>query len=270
MSPTIGIFDSGVGGLSVAGMIFERIPSARLIYLSDNANFPYGPKDADQVTECVHEATSRLLAQHAMDCLVIACNTASTVALPKLRSILPVPVVGVVPAIKPAAERSQTKVIGLLATPGTIARDYTNELIQSFAATCRVLRVGSTVLVHAAEAKLRGAAVDLGAIKGELAPFFRDGTDDPVGRLDAIVLGCTHFPLLLDELTSSAGWPVTWLDSGDAVARRVRIILGLDEKTLDVVSPGTEHLALFTKDDPGVQSLIPHLSRRGFRRVAFI
>lgn len=156
------------------------------------------------------------------DLVVIACNTASTTALPHIRAALNIPVVGVVPAIKPAAAMSRTKVIGVLGTPGTVRRQYVDTLIEEFASDCHVILQGSVNLVDQAEAKLAGQAVNMNTIKGELGAMFsgRAGMD-----LDAVVLACTHFPLLKDELKACVRQSVFWVDSGEAVARRVKSLL---------------------------------------------
>src|SRR5690606_22891926 len=146
---------------------------------------------------------------------VVACNTASTVALPRLRSQFALPIVGVVPAIKPAARLSANRIIRLLATPGTVARPYTQKLIDQFAADCEVIRVGSSELVEQAERKLRGEPVDLDLLRRIMAPIIEGGAD-------TVVLGCTHFPLLQQELQLAAGRPLQWVDSGAAIARRVK------------------------------------------------
>ena len=138
-APRILVFDSGVGGLSVAREIQQRLPLNPLVYASDNAFFPYGTKGETELIARVDVVIGELLLRYPAEILVIACNTASTLTLPHLRSKLNVPIVGVVPAIKPAALMSKTGVIGLLATPATVARPYTHELIREYAANCRVI-----------------------------------------------------------------------------------------------------------------------------------
>src|SRR5690606_39454843 len=169
--PRILVFDSGVGGLSILREIQERLPACEFIYASDNAAFPYGTKPEDELVERVDHVLHQLLKTYAADIVVVACNTASTLALPHIRSHFNQPIVGVVPAIKPAAARSRTKVIGLLATPATIARAYTQELIREHASDCMVVSVGSSELVHMAEQKLRGQVISLTEMTKILAPF---------------------------------------------------------------------------------------------------
>lgn len=250
--PTIAVFDSGIGGLSVLEAIVQRFPGAHYIYACDSKGFPYGTKADQQVTDLVTEFTTGLLGRFThIDILVIACNTASTVALEHLRSCLMLPIVGVVPALKPAAQMSRTATIGLLATPATIQRPYTQKLIEEFARGRRVLKQGSSALVSLAEAKLRAAwdsstMVDL--VAQELAPLFDQSPRENFKKLDTVVLGCTHFPHLLDELKKTAPWPVQWVDSGQAIAARVGVLL--DEKGHDPKSISTQPPAPLTWYEP--------------------
>jgi glutamate racemase len=211
-----------LGGLTVLREIARARPDATLTFVADDAAFPYG-KLADQVLiDRVVEVMDRYLAELKPALVVIACNTASTLALPVLRERFPIPFVGTVPAIKPACEQSKTKRISVLATPGTVRRDYTRDLIAKFAGDCRVTLVGGEKLATLAEVVLRGEAVDEDEIRREIAPCFVD--ED--GRTDTIVLACTHYPLILDRLTRLAPWPVTWIDPAPAIARRTSQLLG--------------------------------------------
>ncbi|WP_418152406.1 glutamate racemase [Litorimonas sp. RW-G-Af-16] len=216
------IFDSGVGGLSVAAEIRRMLPLLRLSYIADDAFRPYGEKSEAALRARLPRLLSELCLMLDPDIVVIACNTASTTALPAIRDALSVPVVGVVPAIKPAAAKSRTKTIGVLGTPGTVRRKYVDELIHEFASDCHVILQGSVNLVDQAEAKLSGQAVNMDIIRGELSAMFsgRKGMD-----LDAVVLACTHFPLLREELKASVTQSVFWIDSGEAVAKRVKAVL---------------------------------------------
>jgi len=216
------LFDSGVGGLSVAAEIRKLMPQLQLSYAADDIFRPYGEKSAAQLKARLPRLLWELTETVKPDILVIACNTASTTALSEIRAALAVPVIGVVPAIKPAAAASRTKTIAVLGTPGTVERRYVDNLINDFASDCRVILQGSVNLVDMAEKKLAGEPVDLDWIKTELAPMFsgRHGAD-----IDAVVLACTHFPLLRDELKMSVTQSVNWIDSGDAIARRVRNVL---------------------------------------------
>jgi len=255
------VFDSGVGGLTILEALRARLPSENFVYACDNAAFPYGPKPADELTDRVHAVLDALLARYAPKLVVVACNTASTVALPRLRSHYTLPIVGVVPAIKPAAQLSRNRVIGLLATPGTVQRPYTEQLIRDFAADCTVIRVGSSALVEQAEHKLRGEVVDKKLLRELLQPFVDGGAD-------TIVLGCTHFPLLRDELQAAIGAQMQWVDSGDAIARRVEQLLN-DQQQRNDTSPQAA-IAALTADDTGARALWPALQQRGFERMEIV
>lgn len=221
------IFDSGVGGLSVVDAIVAGGGALELDYAADNAWLPYGDKPDAALRARVPALLAALVREWAPDAVVVACNTASTVALDAVRAALPVPVVGVVPPIKPAAALTKTGIIGLLATPATIARPYTDDLIARFAADKHIVRFGSTALVAAAEAKLSGSAVDGAAIAEAIEGLFAAPGGD---RLDVVALACTHFPLLVDELTVAAPRPVAWLNSGVAIATRLRDVLGVADE----------------------------------------
>ncbi len=216
------IFDSGVGGLSVAEEIRKLLPELRLSYVADDAFRPYGEKPEAALRARLPRLLTELSLMLDPDIIVIACNTASTTALSEIRAALDVPVIGVVPAIKPAAGLSRTKTIAVLGTPGTVRRKYVDDLIDKFASDCHVILQGSVNLVDEAERKLGGQPVSLEMVKGEIAPIFagRRGMD-----VDAVVLACTHFPLLKDELKSCVNQTVFWIDSGEAIAKRVESVL---------------------------------------------
>ncbi len=270
--PRIGVFDSGVGGLSVLQAVRQRLPGAAFAYCLDNLNFPYGTKDEAVVVEVVRQATRRFIAQARIDLLVIACGTASTAVLPALRKDYTLPVIGVVPAIKPAALLTQTRTIALLATPGTVRRAYTDELIQSFASGCNVLRAGSHRLVELAEQKLRGGTVSAADVEPEIRSLFADSPQDTGKRLDVIVLGCTHFPLLVPELSRAAPWPVRWLDSGEAIAARTESLAragGYSETEMHRAS-GAPLTAYTTTADSDEGALLPNLGPFGITRLELL
>lgn len=216
------IFDSGVGGLSVTAEIRKAVPDLRLSYLADDAFRPYGDKTTDQLKARLPDLLIPVCDMLKPDLLVIACNTASTTALPTIRAAVSIPVVGVVPAIKPAAEQSLSRSIAVLGTPGTVRRAYVDDLIEAYAADCDVRLCGSVALVEQAERKLSGQTVDKNVLRAEIAPLFAGDIGETV---DAIVLACTHFPLLRDDLAALAPQTVAWIDSGEAVARRVATLL---------------------------------------------
>jgi len=223
---TIVIFDSGVGGLSIYQEIIKKCPDHRYVFVSDNQAFPYGTKTEDELIARVTKVVAQINQEYSPDILVVACNTASTVVLPTLREQYDFPIVGVVPAIKPAASLTQNKTIGLLATPGTIKRSYTQQLIDDFAPDCTVVKVGSSELVQIAEDKLCGKPVDINRIKHIMQPFLDND------KLDVLVLACTHFPLLNNELKlvfKLKNRSINMKDSGQAIANRVDSLLSKSE-----------------------------------------
>jgi glutamate racemase len=219
--PRVLVFDSGLGGLTVLREIAQLRPDLRLLYAADDAAFPYGQWSDEALAERVVGVVSGLIERFAPALVVIACNTASTLALPALRARFSIPFVGTVPAIKPACERSVTKRVSVLATPGTVRRDYTQGLIREFAAGCNVTLVGSEKLASLAEAILQGASIDDAAIAAEIEPCFVDDGS----RTDTVVLACTHYPLILDRLVEAAPWPVNWVDPAAAIARRASSLI---------------------------------------------
>jgi glutamate racemase len=221
VNPTVLVFDSGLGGLTVLREVAALRRDLKLIYAADDAVFPYGRLDDDALIARVSTVMDDLIARYRPALVVIACNTASTITLPVLRAKHAIPFVGTVPAIKPACAQSKTKRISVLATPGTVKRDYTRALIQEFAADCEVDLVGSEWLAPLAEAHLRGEESTDEQIAKEIALAFRDDG----ARTDTVVLACTHYPLLLDRLKKLAPWPVTWVDPAPAIARRVASLL---------------------------------------------
>lgn len=216
------VFDSGIGGLSVLREIRARLPNEHIHYLADLEAFPYGHwEETALVDHCVSLAAQAAINSDAK-ALVIACNTASTLVLPRLRDRLDIPVVGTVPAIKPAAALTQTGVISVLATPGTVKRDYTFDLIAKWAPNVAINLVGAASLAELAEDKLAGRAVAAETLKSEIAPCF---VEKDRKRTDVIVLGCTHYPFLCEEIERYAHWPVQLVDPAPAIARRVAAVL---------------------------------------------
>lgn len=230
-APRILVFDSGVGGLSVAACVHEKLPHASIVYIADNAAFPYGGQPESVVIERCCTLIASALQQYPCDAVVIACNTASTIALPHLRAMTEVPVVGVVPAVKPAAAQTLNHRIGLLATPATVRRPYLDELVREFAADCQIERVGHPGLVQWAEDLARGVPVPQGKLDNAVARLRDAG-------VDTVVLGCTHYPLLLESLRQSLPEVKFWVDSGDAIARRVVWLMEQAGKTADAPECG--------------------------------
>jgi glutamate racemase len=226
-SPTILVFDSGLGGLTVLREVVAARPDAHYVYVADDAFFPYGHHSEDEIIARVVPLMGDLIGTHDPDLVVIACNTASTLVMSHLRAAYSVPFVGTVPAIKPACAQSKTRRVSVLGTKGTVKREYTRALIRDFAQGCEVTLVGSLELASLAEAALGGHAIADGDILAELAPCFVGDTADAGARTDTVVLACTHYPLLLDRLKTLAPWPVEWIDPAPAIARRVSDLLGL-------------------------------------------
>nr|WP_318384538.1 glutamate racemase [uncultured Enterobacter sp.] len=256
LKPTVLVFDSGVGGLSVYDEIRHLLPDLHYIYVFDNVAFPYGEKTEAFIVERVLDIVTAVQARYPLALAVIACNTASTVSLPALREKFPFPVVGVVPAIKPAARLTANGVVGLLATRGTVKRPYTHELIQRFGNECHIELLGSAELVEIAEAKLHGKPVSLDELKRILRPWLR--MPEPP---DTVVLGCTHFPLLQDELLQVLPEGTRLVDSGAAIARRTAWLLeheAPDAKSAD------ENIAFCMAVTPATVQLLPVLHRYGF------
>src|SRR6202022_1014807 len=219
--PTILVFDSGLGGLTVLREIVAARPDAHYVYVADDAFFPYGHHGENEIIARVVPLIGELIAAHAPDLVVIACNTASTLVMSHLRERYKVLFVGTVPAIKPACAQSKTKRVSVLGTRGTVQREYTKKLIEDFAAGCEVTLVGSPELASLAETALSGGEVRDRDISAEIAPCFFGARAKKAARPAPIVLACTHYPLLLDRLVRLAPWPVDWIDPAPAIARRV-------------------------------------------------
>ena len=224
-SPVL-LFDSGLGGLSVLRELRVRMPGRRLVYVADDIAFPYGGWAEEALSAHIRGLFQGLIARLRPCLAIIACNTASTLVLGELRADHPeVPFVGTVPAIKPAAERTASGLISVLATPGTVRRAYTDDLIRSFAGHARVRLVGSERLAALAETSLRGHEVPDAAILHEIGPCF----DEQDGRrTDIVVLACTHYPFLANRFRKLAPWPVDWLDPAEAIAQRAASLLPRD------------------------------------------
>lgn len=254
-------FDSGIGGLSVLRPTRALLPTAPLVYVADSAGFPYGTKSEAEIAARVPALLGRLAERYDPRLIVIACNTASTIALQHVRAALDLPIVGTVPAIKPAAAMSETRVIGVLGTDATVRQPYVDDLAARFAADCTVLRHGSAALVELAEAKLRGETLDPTDFAAVLGGLF----DQPGGdRIDVIVNACTHFPLVADDLAAATPRPVRFVDGGPGIARRVAHL------TEGQCWPDTpvRGRAVFTRLDDRARSLAPALAAHGLNEIA--
>jgi glutamate racemase len=253
-------FDSGVGGLSVLQPTRALLPDASIVYAADSAGFPYGIRTEAEIAARVPALLGRLVERYRPRLVVIACNTASTIALPVVRAALDLPVVGTVPAIKPAALASKTRVIGVLGTDATVRQPYVDRLAAEFASDCTVLRHGSAELVAIVEDKLRGTPPDPAALARIIAGL----SDQPGGdRMDTIVLACTHFRLVADELAKAAGRPIQLVDGADGIARRIAALTKGQEWSV----PAAAGLAVFTRVDESVLALAPALRAFGLETI---
>ena len=254
------IFDSGIGGLSVLRPLARLLPTAPILYVADSAGYPYGTKSAAEIEARVPAMLGRLVERFDPELIVVACNTASTIALDTVRVALDLPIVGTVPAIKPAAERSRTRVIGVLGTEATVRQPYVDRLAAEYAGDCLVLRHGSADLVGLAEAKLRGEPTDPADYRRILSSL----VDQPGGdRMDVVVLACTHFPLVLEELEQAAPRPLAFVDGGEGIARRTAWL------TRDHQWPAhpSRGRALFTSRHPQLEAYRPGLAEFGLELI---
>ncbi len=236
------LFDSGIGGLTVLREARVLMPERRFIYVADDAAFPYGDWEEPALRMHIVRLFGELLDKYCPEISIIACNTASTLVISDLREAFPShPFVGTVPAIKPAAERTCSGLVSVLATPGTVKRQYTRDLIMQWAQQCHVRLVGSTQLARLAEIYMRDGFVDESAVQAEIAPCFveKDGK-----RTDVVVLACTHYPFLANRMRKLAPWPVDWLDPAEAIARRALALLPVSNK--DRTEDHERDLAVFT------------------------
>jgi glutamate racemase len=243
------MFDSGIGGLTVLREARVLMPDRRFVYVADDAGFPYGDWEEAALKRRILDLFGKLLDIHRPKIAVIPCNTASTLVLGDLRAAFPqTPFVGTVPAIKPAAERTRSGLVSVLATPGTVKRAYTRDLIQSFANACHVRLVGSQNLARMAEAHIRGEVLEDTAVTAEIAPCFVEMHGK---RTDIVVLACTHYPFLANIFRRLAPWPVDWLDPAEAIARRALSLLnGVDRTVWEAGSFYGRDIAIFTSGKP--------------------
>ncbi|OYW45108.1 MAG: glutamate racemase [Sphingomonadales bacterium 32-68-7] len=249
------LFDSGVGGLTVLAELRKLLPDAPVIYAADTAGLPYGEKTEAEIAARVAGLLGRLAERYRPRLITIACNTASTIALGMVRDVLEVPIVGTVPAIKPAAALTRTGTIGLLGTAATIRQRYVDQLEAEFAADKRLIRHAAPELVQAAEAKLRGEWVDpavfAAAADGLRAQPGGDG-------IDTVVLACTHFPLVEQELSKALGAQVRFVDGAAGIARRIAFLTAGQ-----AFSRRIPDFALFTGDPDQIRKVLPALRSYG-------
>ncbi|MGX7895011.1 glutamate racemase [Tsuneonella sp. HG222] len=258
-SSPILIFDSGVGGLTVLAELRKVLPQAPVIYAADLAGLPYGEKSEAEIAARVSGLLGRMAERYHPRLITIACNTASTIALGMVRDVLNVPIVGTVPAIKPAALMTRSGTIGLLGTSATIRQKYVDELEGKFASGKRLLRHACPDLVAAAEAKLRGETPDPAVFAAAAAGL----RDQPGGdAIDTVVLACTHFPLVAEELSRAFGSSVGFVDGAQGIARRIEALM----KGQDFARVKPD-FAVVTGSLQGAAALAPNLARFGLAGV---
>jgi glutamate racemase len=253
------LFDSGVGGLTVLAELRKLLPQAPVIYFADTAGLPYGEKTEAQIAARVAGLLGRLSERYSPRLITIACNTASTIALGMVREVLQVPIVGTVPAIKPATAMTRTGAIGLLGTTATIRQAYVDKLEAEFAAGKRLIRYGAPGLVEAAETILRGGQPDP-AVFADAAAGLRD---QPGGAdIDTVVLACTHFPLIEAELRAALGQDVSFVHGAEGIARRIASLTQGQRFTREIPD-----FALFTGDPDQFATLLPALGAYGIDKA---
>lgn len=259
MKPTILLYDSGMGGLTIYDAIRESLPDAHYLYCFDNAYFPYSEKSEAVLIERAVGIVQKIAENYPLDMVVVACNTASTVVLPALRERFAMPIVGTVPAIKPAAQISQTKTIGLLATKGTVTRPYVDELIERYAKDCVVERIGSTDLVEIVEEKQQTGSVDM----QRLQKVVEEWQSHP--SLDTVILGCTHFPLVKEELQQLLPRVSFFVDPGNGIANRVVSLL--QNVKINVNNENKENQAFCTQNSEDFLKREKVMQNWGFKRL---
>ena len=266
-APRILIFDSGMGGLTVARAVATQMPEAHLVYAADNAAFPYGAWKEDALVGRIVTVIGALIERVEPHIVVIACNTASTIALAQLREAYKLPFVGTVPAIKPAAAQTRSGIIGVLATPGTVSREYTHALIHTYAYHCKVFLHGAKRLAEMAEQHLKGKGLDLAHLRDEIGPVFRkrDGQ-----RTDVVVLGCTHYPLLIEDIQKVAPWPVAYIDPAPAIARRVADVLDETPRPEAAGTPPAHGTVILTSARGGASESLSAYASLGFPVPLFV
>jgi len=258
------VFDSGVGGISVVREIKQLLPTVSIDYLFDNQFYPYGQLEEQTLIKRLCGLLSDIALKTNPDLIVIACNSASTIALPTLRKLFDIPIVGVVPAIKPASQLSKSNVIGLLATQGTITREYIEDLKQAHASNSQLVSVGSNELVEMAEQLFCGVKPDVNRLHEICRPIFE--------KADVMILGCTHFPLLKNEIEQVCPKDILLIDSGKAIAQRVMKLLSYNtenrQQSLKTKTPSNllNYRALYTKTDLD-KLFITSLFNEGFNEV---
>lgn len=246
----IGVFDSGIGGLSVLRAIRAALPAEDLLYVADSRFLPYGAKAREEVVERVF-AISAFLVEQGAKALVVACNTATAAGIAELRaSRRALPIIGVEPAVKPAVAHSRSGTVGVLATSGTLQAEKFRRLVEQFAPQARIIIQGCPGLVERVEAGDFDGPVTRGLIREFTAPLLARG-------VDTIVLGCTHYPFLTGAIREVVGPGIALFETGDAVARELRRRLGEARLLRNGSRVGTE--TFWTSGDPA--TIAPLITR---------
>jgi glutamate racemase len=259
-------FDSGMGGLTVARAVATELPDADLVYSADTAGFPYGAWTEASLTQRIIRVLTELIDRVRPDVVVIACNTASTLAMIPVRRTFSLPFVGTVPAIKPAAAATKSNIVGVLATPGTVSREYTQLLVKTYAGHCKVVLHGAPRLAELAERFLGGEMIDDAVLRAEINPVF---VEEAGARTDVVVLGCTHYPLLVDSMRRVAPWDVEYIDPAPAIARRVAFVLEElgDRRT---IPSGVAHGTVFLTSHGATDGIRNAYREMGFSTVEVV
>lgn len=263
-SPKIIVFDSGLGGFTVYRELQRSLPAACYLYVADSDAFPYGDLQDDELVARLLALFEVLIEREKPDICVIACNTASTISLDALRAHFKVPFVGVVPAVKTAAETTKTGLFSVLATPGTVKRDYTIDLVERYADACEVALVGAPKLANLAEQFMRGEEVDEVKLLQEINPAFVERKGQ---RTDIIVLGCTHYPLLVEKMRQVAPWPVTYIDPAPAIARRTSVVLSQRLDKRDANDCKHANILIYTGKNNITENIAAFLQKIGLADV---
>jgi len=251
----IGVFDSGVGGLSVLEHIHRLLPAEQLLYVADSAYMPYGSRNSDAVSERCHRITRFFIGQGAK-AVVVACNTATAAAIESLRADFPVPIIGMEPAVKPAVEATRAGVIGVLATSGTLASEKFTRLVNRFDSHAEVVFQPGTGLVEQIEAGDLDSEKTRTLLEGHLAPLLARG-------VDALVLGCTHYPFLIPLIRDMIGDDVVILDTGYAIAAELKRQLEKSQSRAPEAAAGS--VRFFSSGD--IERVQPMISRLWGSRV---
>ncbi len=237
----IGVFDSGVGGLSVVRGLLAELPAERLYYVADSANCPYGPRSEGEI-QALSEEISRFLIGQGAKLIVVACNTASAAALAHLRAVFPAtPFVGMVPAVKPAAQITHSGAIGVLATPATFSGRLYQEVVEHYASGARVVSQICPGLVECVEAGDLDGPQTMALLRGYVEPLLAAGAD-------TLVLGCTHYPFLTPALRRIVGEAIAIIEPSAAIARQAARVLEREGLLRPAASAPPQHVFATTGD----------------------